>query len=360
MSNNYVVQTGSAARYTELFDIALGQGEYTALNAAVAYATTSGVRALDKLFESKMGSAWNEVDKRWLVGIDWCRSDPPALARLSAMPHSTIRIPDGEKTVNRKGCVPMTTYHPKLFTLIGPEKSAIICGSGNLSANGLTKGCECGSVLVVDSLADAPHPELTKLMNWFDSTWRSATPYADINAIYTKKAEKAIKDRQAVPTDDDVNPPDHRARDESQLRKLCTYDNLWIDAGGLGNNLGKGKPGNQLDMRRYTRVFFGAPATEVPKMTVIDKLVLVWGGVEYSNCTLKYGDNGMDKLNVPPSGDRGERFYEKKTLLFTRRTNGKFDFTAGDLADRKIWKRLSGKDRTYTLSGKRQREWGVF
>src|SRR5207245_1904921 len=106
--------------------------------------------------------------KRWLVGIDWCRSDPSALTRLSALPNSDVRIPDGHILIRRVGCTPDRPYHLKLFMLRGRLSGAIICGSGNLSANGLTGGCECGSVFLVRFRNKSSiHPQLAELQRWF-------------------------------------------------------------------------------------------------------------------------------------------------------------------------------------------------
>jgi hypothetical protein len=145
MKNEYIVQA-SAREYIELFDTALSGGSYTDFVAAVAYASFSGVRVLEKRIVTHIGSSWCQINKRWLVGIDWCRSDPSALTRLASMPRSNVRVPNGRAVVKTTRCTPREPFHPKLFIFVGPKASAIICGSGNLSANGLTGGCECGSI----------------------------------------------------------------------------------------------------------------------------------------------------------------------------------------------------------------------
>src|SRR5262245_61424334 len=137
----YLVQTRTGQRYTELFDFAVQAAPFEEFACAVAYATVGGVRMLEQTLESRLGQGWTRMRKRWLVGIDWCRSDPPALKRLAAMPNSQIKIPNGSSLVESAGCTPRDTFHPKLFVFLAPNAYALICGSGNLSANGLSRGC---------------------------------------------------------------------------------------------------------------------------------------------------------------------------------------------------------------------------
>ncbi len=364
MSTQYIVQTYPSRKYLELFDIALAHGDYTHFDVAVAYATLSGVRVLEKLFEAKNGGQWKRLKKRWLVGIDWCRSDPSALSRLDGLSGSQVRIPDGIHVASRSGCLPNRPYHPKLFVLRGAEKSAIVCGSGNLSFTGLTRGCECGSVFLLNS-SDCPesNQEFVRLERWFNTAWNGADSLNSIKSLYQLRCDAQTKQKKFIATEDDVNPEDEitgrTGLSEIQLRQLRTYGNLWVEAGALGSNLGAGRPGNQLDMRRYTRVFFGAPAEVLPLETFIDSITLVWDKEIHSNRTLKFGNNGMDKLNVPPAGERGPLFYRGKTLLFSRRADGRFQFTVGSNSELIRWRRQSkAKNAAYTFPG--GREWGVF
>jgi hypothetical protein len=364
MSTKYIVQTWPSQKYSELFDIALAHGDYTHIDVAVAYATYSGVHVLEKILRSSKVDHWARLKKRWLVGIDWCRTDSPALVRLAALTKSEVKIPGGRALINRSGCTPTRPYHPKLFVLHGRNAAAVICGSGNLSANGLTKGCECGSVFLMNSPNPLrSQPELAKIQKWFNGAWLTADSFASIRLAYQERCDALAKQKKSVLTEDDVKPEEtpagRQGLSEIQLHQLRTYDNFWIEAGSLGANLGHGKPGNQLDMTRYTRVFFGAPAEELPLETPIDSITLVWENEIHTDRTLKFGNNGMDKLNVPPSGARGPLFYRGKTLLFTRLANGSFRFTVGDHADLRRWRRLSQPKRAaYALPG--GRNWGIF
>ena len=362
----YIVQPAFGHKYVELLSEALRHGACTQFHAAVAYATVGGVHQLEKAARLQIGNRWDEIEKKWLVGIDWCRSDPPALNRLQNMPNSQLRIPSGESLLGRPGCIPSQTFHPKLYVLRGPERAAIVCGSGNLSANGLLRGCECGSLHSMSLPAAAGENDAIQLGNldqWFATAWNEAHGYADLQTRYEALCRQRVRQRLAVPTEDDNSPPEPAPNrkpplTEEQIRQLRTFDTLWIEAGVLGGNLGRGRPGNQLDMKRFTRAFFGAPVTDVPPNEEIDRITLVWEEVQYNNCTLKYGDNGMDKLNVPPSGDRGPEYYRGKTLLFLRNPTGRYQFVVGDETEKRTWRRQS--ERLGTLHRVGQREWGVF
>lgn len=369
MKSQYIVQAWESKQYADLFRMALRQASYDEFYAAVAYATWGGVNALDKILREGLDGGWDTVKKQWLVGIDWCRTDPSALIRLAALSNSAARIPNGEFLVSTPGCRAVIPYHPKLFLLRGKETSAIICGSGNLSVCGLTKSCECGSLVWVNHHAEEDadgRSQLIGLLKWFDDTWRNASLFnSSLSALYEKQCKILLKQGRAVPTEDDAIPPDpsqgrgRKAVSEEQIRALRTFDNFWIEAGVLGANLGRGIPGNQLDMVRYTRVFFGIPATDVERNTVIDHIKIVWEGQHYPSQTLKFGNNWMDKLNVPSVGERGSKFYQGKTLLFTRQPDGSYDFVVGGKEQSRIWKRKSRALRLlYAMSG--GREWGLF
>ena len=112
MSFSYIVQYESR-RYSDLFRIALQSGSFDSIDAAVAYATVGGVAVLTNLFSDLLGDSWPRMKKRWLIGIDWCRSDPPALRMLAELKRSDVRVPDGANLVGRPACAPTVTFHPK-------------------------------------------------------------------------------------------------------------------------------------------------------------------------------------------------------------------------------------------------------
>ena len=244
------------------------------------------------------------------------------------MPRSNVRVPNGRTLVQRSGCKPREPYHPKLFIMVGPKIECDHLWIGQLVCERADRRLRVWQCI---SFKSCVHPELVSLRTWFNRAWRTADQFDVIEAAYKARCDALLRSGTAVPIEDDVPPAEPTPRltrglTEQQLRQLRTYDSLWIEAGGLGYNLGRGVPGNQLDMTRYTRVFFGAPPTNVRPNDIIDHVILVWSGVRHHDRTLKFGDNGMDKLNVPFAGPRGSLFYQGTTLLFTRRRDSAFDF----------------------------------
>jgi hypothetical protein len=339
------------------------------LYAAVAYATWGGVDALDKVLCHEPSTGWDDVQKQWLVGIDWCRSEPSALSRLAALTNSAVKVPNGEYLASQSGCHPAIPYHPKLFVLRGEEVSAVICGSGNLSRSGMMKGCECGSLFLVDHGAGAMtegQQQLARIVEWFRDAWNNASLFdTSLRIRYEERCKELLKQGKATPTEDDAVPalPPARGRgkalSDDQIRALRTFDNLWIEAGALGANLGRGIPGNQLDMTRHTRVFFGAPVADAEPNAALGQITLIWDGYIHTDRTLKFGENGMDKLNVPPAAERGPLYYRGKTLLFTRQPDATYNFSVGDARQAAAWQRLSLRSGlSYRMPGGRR--WGVF
>src|SRR4051794_39258093 len=97
---------------------------------AVAYATSTGVDALERCFgeTTVRAAAWQRLEKRWLVGSDWFRTEPEALDRLSSLPNSQVHIFDGDAVVARPGSCPRIPCHPKTFIFAGPSVTAVVHG----------------------------------------------------------------------------------------------------------------------------------------------------------------------------------------------------------------------------------------
>jgi hypothetical protein len=210
--------------------------------------------------------------------------------------------------------------------------------------------------------------QLVKLLSWFDATWKEADSYDELKDAYVNRCKQLLQKRDMfVPTEDDLTPDEftrvrvqRKPLSELQIRQLQTYDNFWIEAGALGGNLGPGKPGNQLDMTRYTRVFFGFPAIDIALNKIIGHVTLIWNDKAYRERTIKFGNNGMDKLNVPPAGDYGPLFYKNKAFLFTRNVDGSFLFNVDENEDFAKWRKLSKELNAYYTMSPSGREWGLF
>ena len=348
---------------TQLLGTSAGNGEYLDLIratcqkvkpericAAVAYATHSGVADLGDALSSL--PKWRKTRKQWLVGIDYCRSDPLALAHLGGLPKSSVRIFDGEFVSTRNGCVPRHSFHPKAYLLLGASKSVAVVGSGNLSRTGLQFGIEAAAAVHNNNA-------VAYLRTWFRSQWRSATPLEAIDESYREQFE-STDNRQHPQASDDDAAPEFPSRGghlkPHQLRKLRVCRHLWIEAGNL-HNLGPDRASNQLMMKRNSRVFFGFVAKELPRNYDVGKVTIKWGGRRHAGRTLRFSSNGMDVLTLPVPGEL--EAYDQQTLHFEQVGVRTFKLTVGSRTDATRWKRRSEMvDGVLPMTG--QREWGVY
>lgn len=364
----FIAQPAGGIDYLQLFRTALECGRVERIDAAVAYATRGGVVAFDRALRALGEQSWIEMEKRWLVGIDYCRSEPRALRKLQQMPNSVVRIYDGETVVGRKRCMPVLPYHPKTYILWGPDLVGAICGSGNLSRNGLTKGHEVGNVMMTsDPQSEAElliQQMCMNLSEWFDCSWRQASELDTVLSDYTAVYDSEENKEAPPPTDDDTASTDTLSRGRlaalspEDLVKLRVCEHLWIEAGNLTKNRGEDRPGDQLMMKRFTRVFFGFAATDLPRNTSIGHLYIAHGGRNH-DCSLRFGHNGMDVLYLPVPGENDQSAYDQKTLLFETLDEGGFRLSVGTGRDKRSWRsRSRAIGACFSMTSGRQ--WGIF
>lgn len=342
--------------YLDMIRTAVETTQPKHLFAAVAYATHSGVAELDQAIGS-MGP-WQEARKQWLVGIDYCRSDPDALAHLNAPSTSNVRVFDGEFVAQRAGCVPRNSYHPKAYLLQGQEQSALIVGSGNLSRTGLRLGIEAAVRLSASIVGP-----FNNMFDWFQSNWANATPLSEIAEQYQAQCASVQNRRHPVVSDDDVVPQSALARGgqlrPAELRKIRVCRHLWIEAGNLHLNRGRGRPGNQLMMKRNTRVFFGFAALDLEPNSYIGDIAIQFAGKLRPTCQMRFSDNSMDVLTLPVPGEEGPDAYDRQVLHFRRVGIRTFELSVGRPVDFSKWKRRSAKIQgRYKMKSGRQ--WGVY
>lgn len=343
----------------------LGSGSTVQIDIAAAYVTTGGVRDLLLKMDGVLAASWPKVRKRWLVSFDYFRSEPVALGMLRDLPKSDVRVHDAARLISQK-CTPTVPFHPKAYTFRAADRHAVLAGSGNLSRSGLSRGYEAGLFLEVSNPVGANEKAIEKsvqgLQKWFDLTWKDAEPLSNqLLARYQSLYETTAQLRHPTPTDDDTfAPTGPRSLSPDDLVKLRACRRFWIEAGNITKNLGPSKPGNQLMMRRYSRVFFGVPATNVPQNSPLTKVEISYNGVPKDDCSLTFSDNGMDKLTLPVPGAGGPPSYDNRNLLFTRVRPGVFKVELGTSSQKTSWLKNSnaiGASFSMLPSG---RQWGVF
>ena len=367
--STYATQPMGGAKYTDLFRRAFSQTSVQKIDIAVAYATLRGILSVRDAISETDNSAWERLQKRWVVGIDWRRSEPSALDYVARLRNSESRVFDGLSVVSRQGCVPSIPFHPKVFILHSNDSTAVISGSANLSMSGQTRGHEVGSLLLSNN-SGGEHEgnavsSLSEVSKWFDYVWGLSNPLLDILQLYRDQYETPANLQSPIPTEDDVAPfqgSGRKALSEKQRRQLRACRHLWIQAGTLHANRGPSRPGNQLMLSPMTRIFFGLPAEDVPKDTRVGYVRIEFDGNERGNCALRYSNNAMDVLGLPIPGTEGPLKYDGQTLLFEQvidLAGAKYILRLGSAHDQRSWytksNRISG---AFKMTSGRQ--WGVF
>jgi HKD family nuclease len=342
----------------------LQSGEVEQLDIAVAYVTTSGAHDFLKRVSNTMGSAWATVPKRWITSFDYCRTEPLALDYLLSVPNSSIRIHDAEFCLAHGGA-PKVPFHPKAFLIRTDQREYALAGSGNMSRSGLSRGIEAGLVVSVSRVAPAEPTgtaAIAGMRTWFSKAWRASTPLtAPLLENYRQIFEHKDNLKTPVPTEDDVASTDtgRGALSTKDLLRLRVCRHFWIDAGNITKNRGPQLPGNQLMMKRLSRVFFGFSSNSVPENTHIGDVEVSFNGVQNASFSLTYSDNKMDKLVLPIPSVGGPPAYDNQYLLFERTKPGVFKLTIGNKVLKTQWIRKSAAiDGAFRMAS--GRNWGVF
>lgn len=334
------------------------------VDVAAAYITAGGLRNFLEAASDALGPA-RTVNFRWLTSFDYCRTEPVALRGLLALDNSSVRVFDANYCLSRK-CTPRTPFHPKTFFFRNAEHDFVLAGSGNVSRSGLSRGFESGLFLGVDRVAEAVEPSVRNSIDqareWFDAAWHDAAPLTEeLLNRYGKIYESVDNRKSPVPTEDDTASSDtsRGSLDSADLRRLRVCRQFWIEAGNITRNRGPLLPGNQLMMKRLSRVYFGFLPSAVPHNSPIGKIDISYDGGGFNEFSLTYSDNGMDKLVLPIPGAGGPDEYDGKNLLFESVSPGKFKLSMGSNADKKVWfKRSKIVNGAFKMSSGRQ--WGVF
>lgn len=301
---------------SDVLHAALSDARYDTLRAAVAYATSSGVR------EIQDAVAASNMTIKWLSAFDWCRSEPAALNALAQKRASEVRIHDGVRVVARSGCVPTVSFHPKSFLFSGPTDALLVLGSANLSRNGLRHGVEFDASFSASGGAarDAEWRAINRSREWFDSTWEAAAPYRALADRY--EVEYSKRSRATALLEFGVaGLPAGRSFTPQQLALVAGAQSMWIEAGNL-TAAGAASPGHQLMMRPMSRVYFGFGADAVPRMTRIGEVSIDYDGALTPGLSLEFAHNSMDRLNLPATSRNGVTSYDGTTLRFDKTAVG--------------------------------------
>ena len=272
-----------------------------------AYATQSGLAAFDLEFGH---SFWRTTSTRWLLGIDYGRTQPEAVRCLCEKPNAEVKIYDGEWLVQQTGFKPRRDFHPKTSFLLAPQNNrcGVVTGSGNFSSNGLRQSIEAGAAIYVD--LDSGESNVLKTgLNAANALWQSATSAETILGAYREKWDRALwhstQDRE-------------RAIDVPGAKEI-----FWIETGYVTKNRGPMKPGNQIDLPRGMASYFGLNTpNNLPLNSVIGKVAFLTPVGNRVVRNLRLGNNNMEKITLPIPEDNGFGIYDGKVLVFQRTEEG--------------------------------------
>lgn len=355
----------SGGSMLEALSSAIRRCNVTHIDIAAAYITSGGAENLIATMQAGLGSDWSKTKKRWITSFDYIRTEPVALEALRDLPNSLVKIHD-TSVLLRKGCMPITPFHPKTFILRGKDAEFVLSGSGNMSKSGLTRGHEAGILIGVTKPAAKSSAgsatAIASFRSWFGTLWTGAE---DLDHTLLTKYETVFEARpnltHPTPTEDDVAPDKSRPGQltTEDLIKLRVCRHLWIETENIGKTLGPSVPGNQLMMKRLSRVFFGVSPADVPKDTFLSDIEITFTGKAARNCTLTFSNNFMDKLTLPLPSLYGPTAYDHQTLLLRRAGPGRFHLSIGNSTEKAAWRRRSAAiAASYTMKG--GRAWGVF
>lgn len=337
--------------------------EFSRVTGLYAFASLRGVKLLTDVLAEAPG--WNTATKRWVISIDRGVTEPDALEYLLTLPRTEVRVPNGLALLQQQ-LRPTWTFHPKTLLLESgrrrPRPVSLLVGSGNLTANGQCFGHEHALIAHIPGRnAMAPYrQELMIAIEELQSVVDAATP---INSKFIRDYKSVRPQRPRKPD----GPEDPRSRRVVSAKPalgvgtaaaLAAAANLWIEIDYVVANRGPAIEGNQIDMQRGTRVFFGFPNEQIARNSPIGTVRLIYRGRSALR-NLRFGNNSMDKLDLPIPGVAGPPSYQGRTLLFTRDGQGRFSVRVGTSNQIAIWKSTSAAAGS-NFSMRSGREFGVF
>lgn len=360
---------GTAGAVLSMVRTLAAKRSYGSMLCTFAYGSRRGAADLLAAFA---GTSCDSAEKRWLIGIDFGRTEPAALEYLSKLTNSAVRVPHGHDVVGRPGFIPRKTFHPKGIVFYDPSKdpAALLVGSANLTRNGLSAGTEMTVAYQwPKKLSKVDRQILARCkpgISLMEKLWRDSAPVDEILDDYKQKWRASPRSRRSV--EDDV--PDATERQDLagvvihgvQATLVASARALWTAPGGVSRNRGAGRAGSQLDLPRGSRVFFGFTSAAVPRNSTFGDVLIQVPGYSQVSRTVRFGNNSMDKVNLPIPGTAGPPGgYHNDNLLFTRQdpdvTTGRERFLLEVLTDRRLaTKRAQAADEVLLdLSGSSRR-----
>ena len=255
----YVVQRpGEGASILSAYRQLANGVAFDRLTAMFAFASFKGARLLTTAISESLPN-WRRTRKRWVISVDGGITEPEALRFLLRLQRSEVRVPDGHEML-RRGLRPVNRFHPKTILLEAAEGAfrpvAIAVGSANLTCSGLCFGHEHTLLAGLDHLDGVPAGIAAGLESLH--TMLESTPTIDEDFVDRYAAIRPA--RPSLPEED--RRSEHILQDRSAIAAveaaaLARASGLWVQVDYVVPNRGPNEEGNQIDLKRGTRVFFG-------------------------------------------------------------------------------------------------------
>lgn len=340
----------ASGRVREVIRSIVSGVRFDRMRAAVAYASVIGCEDLSSIL-SKTNPAWKSAEKKWLLSIDFGHTDPRAIRYLKRLPKSQVRIHDGNDVLRRK-LIPAATFHPKTFVFdrnggSGPRALGFVLGSANLTSGGLDTNIEHVVGMRFSSTIGKNEKHLFGAVSTFEEWWDLAWLTADPATPALIKKYQAMRQRYRPRVRDRRGPVPRRKLPApvGQMRSFARWGNakcFWIETANMYKNRGKNNPGNQLDARRGTRVYFGFPYRDEARQTILGKVKMRYGSKPaQTDRSIWFGNNSMDKIHLPVPGTYGPPQYDHSVIHFRRVGPREFAVSLGNRRAAATWRRRS-------------------
>jgi HKD family nuclease len=337
--------------------------EFQRLTGLYAFASSKGAKLLVACL-SKASSSWTSASKRWVISIDGGITEPDALRFLLRLRRAEVLVPDAEEILTRN-LRPIHRFHPKtllLETRDGDfEPTGILVGSANMTCNGLCFGHEHAIAVQLRSAAGRGVPAtVLDGVDELETVIKCATPI-DLDFVDRYEAIRPVKPRLPEKFEDkrsEMILQERSVLPGPQAAALAAAAHLWVEVEYVVPNRGKEEEGNQIDMQRGTRGFFGFGDKALPRNSPIGSVRILYD-THAASRNLRFGNNSMDKLDLPIPKVEGPSSYSNQTLLFTRESSNSFRLTVGTAGDVAKWKAKSKAAGTL-FKMRSGREFGVF
>ncbi len=123
----------------------------THFDCTVAFLKHSGLRLIFSHLKDFLRSGGTA---RFIVGLDFCLTDPNALGALLELPVELFAVDGGGARA----------FHPKVYHFVYPDRTETLIGSANLTGGGLQSNYEC-SLHVIDEHKKLLRTHLTRMLS---------------------------------------------------------------------------------------------------------------------------------------------------------------------------------------------------